>query len=224
MRISSFNINKFCGLYSGTKGAYYNPRNIDFITPIKDIISKVLKTKDDIIFLQEFYDNKNIKAEEFFENNGYVVFHNSKLKSNIKSHVVAITLKDSIWELINPDSDDKLKNKFVAMKYNESLKIISIHNTGDTIKQMVNKEFKQHKKQVILGDFNDSSWIEELHNNKKLEYRDLVTDDMITFKPAQSTIDRIFVAKEYDSRKIVFNGILETFTSDHNILTFTLNI
>lgn len=51
-----------------------------------------------------------------------------------------------------------------------------------------------------------------------------MTDDMITFKPAQSTIDRIFVAKEYDSRKIVFNGILETFTSDHNILTFTLNI
>lgn len=223
MRISSFNINKFCGLYSGTKGAYYNPRNIDFITPIKDIISKVLKTKDDIIFLQEFYDNKNIKAEEFFENNGYVVFHNPKLKSNIKSYVVAITLKDSLWELINPDSKDKLKNKFVAMKYNESFKIISIHNTGDAIKQMVNKEFAEHKKKVILGDFNDSSWIKELHK-KELEYRDLVTDDMITFKPAQSTIDRIFVAKEYDSRKIVFNGVLETFASDHNILTFTLNI
>lgn len=223
MRISSFNINKFCGLYSGTKGAYYNPRNIDFITPIKDIISKVLKTKDDIIFLQEFYDNKNIKAEEFFENNGYVVFHNPKLDSNIKSYVVAITLKDSLWELINPDPNDILKNKFVAMKYNKSFKIISIHNTGDAIKQMVNKEFAEHKKKVILGDFNDSSWIKELHK-KELEYRDLVTDDMITFKPKQSTIDRIFVAKEYDSRKIVFNGVLETFASDHNILTFTLNI
>lgn len=74
MRISSFNINKFCGLYSGTKGAYYNPRNIDFITPIKDIISKVLKTKDDIIFLQEFYDNKNIKAEEFLKIMGMLFF------------------------------------------------------------------------------------------------------------------------------------------------------
>lgn len=73
MRISSFNVNKFCGMYS-YNGGYYNPRNIDYITPIKNIISTHLKTDEDIIFLQEFYDNKNIKIQEIFSNAGYLIF------------------------------------------------------------------------------------------------------------------------------------------------------
>lgn len=35
MRISSFNINKFCGAYSSQNGGYYNPRNVDFKSSIK---------------------------------------------------------------------------------------------------------------------------------------------------------------------------------------------
>ncbi len=54
MRISSFNINKFCGPYSND-GRYYNPRNIDFRTPIRDIVKENLKEKDDIFFLGRVY-------------------------------------------------------------------------------------------------------------------------------------------------------------------------
>lgn len=56
MNISTFNINKFQGPYSNpcAKGGYYNPRNIDFKTPIKNLCSRYLENEDDIIFVQEF--------------------------------------------------------------------------------------------------------------------------------------------------------------------------
>lgn len=78
-----------------------------------------------------------------------------------------------------------------------------------------------------MGDFNDLEWIDSLKNERK-EYRDLVTNDMITYKPAQTAIDRIFIKKatfseEKSSNKIFFNGVIETFASDHNILSFLLN-
>ena len=52
MRISSFNINKFCGAYTNprAKGGYYNPRNIDFKSSIKEIVYSLLNEKDDIVF------------------------------------------------------------------------------------------------------------------------------------------------------------------------------
>jgi len=67
MRISSWNVNKFQGAYSNpqTRGGYYNPRNIDFKTPIKKLISSCIKEKDDIVFLQEFYDNNILKTRDF---------------------------------------------------------------------------------------------------------------------------------------------------------------
>lgn len=43
MRISSFNINKFCGPYSNKNGGYYNPRNIDFKSDIKNLVKSLLK-------------------------------------------------------------------------------------------------------------------------------------------------------------------------------------
>ena len=53
MRISTYNINMFCGPYKNMLG-YYNPRDIDFRTPIKEIVDSLLKNEYDIIFLQEF--------------------------------------------------------------------------------------------------------------------------------------------------------------------------
>ena len=47
---------------------------------------------------------------------------------------------------------------------------------------------------------------------------------MITFKPAQTTIDRIFINKDKYENKITFNRPIKTYTSDHNLLTFILNI
>ncbi len=93
MRITSFNINKFCGAYSNpnSRGGYYNPKKLDFITPILKIVDSYLNSIDDIIFLQEFYDNEDIKTEKYFENEGYKVFYNKTLIR--KSHVVAITFK-----------------------------------------------------------------------------------------------------------------------------------
>ena len=229
MRISSFNINKFQGAYSNinTKGGYYNPRNINFKTHINSIVNSLLKDKDDIIFLQEFYDKDNLKSREFFINHGYAIYNNIEDKydkefNKCKSHVVAITLKESPWKIIKPSPEIELQNKFVVMELEEkSLKIISFHNTDDKIRAIVETEFKNVDKQIILGDFNNKDWIEYL-NSENFEYRDLITDDMITFKPAQTAIDRIFVTKEYDSSKIVFNGVIETYASDHNILTFLL--
>ncbi len=81
--------------------------------------------------------------------------------------------------------------------------------------------FKNNEADIILGDFNSEEFISE----EKYNYKDLITKDMITFKPAQTTIDHIFVntQKNYDN-KIEFNGIVETFASDHNLISFKLNI
>lgn len=225
MKISTFNINKFQGPYSNpcTKGGYYNPRNIDFKTPIKHLCSRYLENEDDIIFVQEFYDDNKVRAKEYFEKNGYKVFHN--LDKILKSHVVAITLKKSLWKVINPEEETELQNKFIEMELKEkSLKIISFHSTDEKIEGRMNNEFDRGDKDIILGDFNNTKWIDRLHNSPSNKYRDLVTNDMITYKPAQTSIDRIFINKYNNKYKIIFNGVIETYISDHNFLTFTLNI
>lgn len=226
MRISSFNINKFCGPYSN-KGQYYNPRNIDFKTSIKKIVDSLLENEDDIFFLQEFTDNKYINVEKLFPKDKYIVNSNVELK--LKSIVVAITLKDSLWKRIAPRSEDDYVNKFIEMNFEdnsrkEKLCIISFQNTNDYCKEKINDHFKAKEKDIILGDFNNIKWVTELYKNKGLEYRDLVTNDMITYKPGQTAIDHIFIKKKISNNKIVFNGIIETFLSDHNLLTFSLNI
>ena len=220
MRISSFNINKFCGPYSN-KGRYFNPRNIDFKTPIKKIVDSLLENEDDIIFLQEFTDNRYINVEKLFPEDKYIV-NSNKLKS--KSIVVAITLKGSSWKRIAPCSEDDYVNKFIEMNFNDKLSILSFQNTSDACKEKINGHFKVEDKDIILGDFNDINWVTELNINKGLGYRDLVTNDMITYKPGQTAIDRIFIKNGISNNEIVFNGIVETFLSDHNLLTFSLNI
>ena len=229
MNISTFNINKFQGPYSNpcARGGYYNPRNIDFKTPIKNLCSRYLENEDDIIFVQEFYDGNEVNAKKYFEKNGYKVFHN--LNKILKSHVVAITLEKSLWKVINP-KETEFQNKFIEMELKlklkeKSLKIVSFHNTDKKIEGRMNKEFDQGDKDIILGDFNNTEWVNDLHNNPSNKYRDLVTNDMITYKPAQTSIDRIFIKNknEYEN-KIIFNGVIDTYMSDHNFLTFSLNI
>lgn len=212
MRISSFNVNKFCGAYS--TGRYYNPRNIDFRTPVKDIIRCNLKAKEDIFFLQEFTDNQYINVFELFED--YTIFYNGDKLG--KSHVVAITLKDSTWERIIPKKEEIYTNKYIEMKLKE-IQIICFHNTCDAICSKINRCFATQEYDLILGDFNG------MECDETGEYRDLVTKDMVTFKPAQTTVDHLWVKNQDKfNNKIVFNGIIETFASDHNLLTFFLNI
>ncbi len=146
----------------------------------------------------------------------------------IKSHVVAITLNKSSWERIVPDNDIDYQNKFIDMKLNNKFNVLSFHNSSsqgkNDIKDLVTKHFLEKvDRDIILGDFNDTNWIKSLIADSRA-YRDLVTNDMITYKPAQTAIDRIFVKKTEYEGKIVFNGVMETYASDHNILTFLINI
>lgn len=231
MRISSFNINKFCGAYTNpcAQGGYYNPRNIDFKTSIKKIVYSLLNEKDDIVFLQEFCNNKYVRVEELFSTDRYTIFSNMDLKNlKIKSHVVAITLSKSSWERIVPATDINYQNKFIDMQINNKFKVLSFHNSSsqgkNDIKDLVAKHLSEKvDRDIILGDFNDTNWIKSLTSDSSA-YRDLVTNDMITYKPAQTAIDRIFVKKTEYEGNIVFNGVMETYASDHNILTFLLNI
>ena len=71
MRITSFNVNKFCGAYSN--GNYFNPKNIDFKTPIKRMIDTLLETNEDVVFLQEVTDNKFVELEKLFPNDKYKI-------------------------------------------------------------------------------------------------------------------------------------------------------
>ena len=222
MRISSFNINKFCGPYS-LNGWYYNPKNVDFITPIKEIVGALLKNKDDIFFLQEYFDDSNMGVKELFSEEKFKIFNDDSLT---KSNVVAITLENSAWVKKEQAEGTEFTNKFLEMELNKhELSIVSFHNTDAKIKNKVQEIFNDTNNNidVIIGDFNDIEWIRCLEESN--DYIDLVTNNMITFKPAQTAIDRIFVKnKKKFIDKIVFNGIVETFLSDHNLLTFSLNI
>lgn len=222
MRISSFNINKFCGAYSSKNGGYYNPRNIDFKSPIKNIVDSLLRGREDIVFLQEFTDNSYIEISELFHKEEYMIWGNSDFRKD-RSNVVAITLKERPWEKTDLPENTEFCNKIIGMeRTDKKLRILCFHNTDEKIKNEINEQFKKGQFDIILGDFNDSKWIQML-NEEIPEYRDLVTDDMITYKPAQTSIDRIFVKKEKFLNKIVFNGVIETYASDHNILSFLLN-
>lgn len=180
-----------------------------------------MNEKDDIIFIQEFTDNDYINVEKLFKEDNYTIFSNSDLK--IKSCVVAIALNGTPWEIVKSEDGPDFVNKYIEMKLKKELRVIGFHNTNEVIKKMINEHFQNGDNQVILGDFNDKEWIVSLSSEEN-KYRDLVTDDMITFKPAQTAIDRIFVKKEQDSL-IMFNDVevRETYASDHNILTLLLN-
>lgn len=226
MRVSSWNVNKFQGAYSNprTRGGYYNPKNIDFKTPIKKLISSCIKEKDDIVFLQEFYDNNILKTKDFF-GEGFKILHN-KCEGNfndIKSHVVAITRKDSPWKLVEQTlNKSALGNKWVEVELSgKNFRILSIHNTGESVKERVNREFRNKEKMIILGDFNDSSWIKEIKH--KYDYDDMITDDDITFKPAQTAIDRVFINRHINYEKVDVSSIVtETYLSDHNLLSLEI--
>lgn len=229
MRISSWNVNKFQGAYSNpqTRGGYYNPKNIDFKTPIKKLISSCIKEKDDIVFLQEFYDNNILKTKDFFGET-FEVLHN-KCEGNfndIKSHVVAITRKDSLWKLVEQTlNKSSLGNKWIEVELaEEGLSVLSLHNTHKSIMEKVNKEFRKKEKMIILGDFNNSSWIKEIKN--KYEYDDIITnDDDITFKPAQTAIDRIFINRQFKYGEIEDSPIvIETYLSDHNLSSLEIKL
>ena len=75
-------------------------------------------------------------------------------------------------------------------------------NQWKLIEEKINNYLEKEEKQIILGDFNDCEWIDELHHEKK-GYRDLVTNDMITYKPAQTAIDRVFIKKKEHHRNMV---------------------
>lgn len=222
MRITSFNVNKFCGAYGN--GYYFNPKNIDFKTPIKRMIDTLLETNEDVVFLQEVTDNKFVDLEGLFPNNKYKIHSYAKLTS--KSLVVAITLKNSLWKKKEEYSNFTFKNKIIDMYLDEkSIRIVSFHNTDSAIKGKVEKLFfEQDDIDIFLGDFNDKEWVNELNSNTALNYIDVVTNDMITYKPGQTAIDRIFIRKGKFDNNIVFNGITETFLSDHNLISFSLNV
>lgn len=221
MRISSFNINKFCGAYGSLqKGGYYNPRNLDFKTKIKGIVDSLLTGMDDIVVLQEFIDNQFINVSQLFEQSRYEIFANSDYK-RCKSNVVAITLKDSGWKKVDLSAEAKPQNKLIKMKHpDKNILLLGLHNTGVDIKKQISKEFQLKEADIILGDFNDQDWLSVLSNSD--EYRGLVPDEVITYKPGQTTIDQIFIRKSIDSKRIAFK-LIETFTSDHNILSFELD-
>ena len=76
---------------------------------------------------------------------------------------------------------------------------------------------------IILGDFNNSSWIKEIKN--EYEYDDIITDDDITFKPAQTAIDRIFINRQFKYGAIEDSPIvIETYLSDHNLLSLEIKL
>lgn len=75
MRISGFNINKFCGAYgSSLEPVYYNTRIVDFKSKIKEIVDSLLVETDDIVFLQEFIDNQYISVHRVFGKSKYNFF------------------------------------------------------------------------------------------------------------------------------------------------------
>ena len=218
MQISTFNINKFCGAYS-YRGWYKNPRNLDFRTPIKEIVDSVLSSESDIIFLQEFTNNEEIDAEKLFNDDTYCIFHNKKL--TLKSGVVAITLKNSLWSIDTKYSS----NKLLGMKYKREdieLKAIGFHNTMDSIKDIISQAISAGETDIVLGDFNDTDWLDSLSSQEN-GYTSLISKDQITYKPAQTTIDGVFIKKNLNN-KIGSKAVQHTFASDHNIVTFTLSI
>ena len=160
MRISSFNINKFCGAYSSINGGYYNPRNIPFKLQIKNIVDNVLRDIDDIIFLQEFIENQYVDVLNLFNKEKYTIFSNSNYKK-IKSSVVAMTLKGSTWEKEDFHQEIEFSNKIIEMRMKD-LKVLSFHNTDDNIKKIINSYFQEKNVDIIIGDFNNIKWIDTL--------------------------------------------------------------
>lgn len=222
MRISSFNINKFCGAYgSSLEPVYYNPRNVDFKSKIKEIVDSLLVETDDIVFLQEFIDNQYISVHRVFGKSKYNIFSNVDYKK-CKSNVVAITLKNSRWKKSDLTFETEFPNKFIKMEqHDKNFCVLGVHNTDETIKKQINECFKTKEADIILGDFNDQDYLSEL--SKYDEYRGLMSYEFITYKPVQSAIDQIFVSNTIESTRIAFEEVIETFASDHNVLSFELD-
>ena len=159
MMISSLNVNKFCGPYGNpkTNGGYYNPRNINFKTQIRAIVEKNLKSTEDIFFLQEVLNNKYIELFNLFPEEDYKIHFNQV--EITKSHVVAVTLKQSKWDICSIENNEsELTNKMIRMKKGD-LTILGLHKTDEPIKEYVDRSFLNQDADIIIGDFNDISWI-----------------------------------------------------------------
>ena len=243
MSIVSINVNGFCGGCNKCNpnskvGKCFEIRK-SYIKKIKTFIN--LNNENDLAIIQEIpceYKIYNFLEKEF---NDFIILKPNHLQSYAKQCTIAIFSERSNWkraeERLKYSKNEKgifdFGNKFVELQLGE-ITLLGVHmpNDKNMWKNLIDTIKDKNKFSIIIGDFNAH---ENIHrgmdkisdNLKKIRecgYKDLVSNDLVTYYPAMTTIDHLFYQTDRKKLESTSLNVIPTNLSDHVCLWFEFTI
>lgn len=206
---------------------------------IKKIIDNLLINDNDIIILQEV--PHKIKQKDrwvWYENplyNKFIeVFKEYKIlkpKHLINSWqcTVAICRESSSWEQISKDTlkyDSKFSygNKIVELQC-EDISLIGVHmNPSNEMWSLLISALEFSEYTFIVGDFNANEKNGEMSDKpnilKSNGYNAFIPNNIITYYPAETSIDNIYINRDYNLNKDFSIKVKNTKLTDHALCIF----
>lgn len=244
--ITSMNVNGFCGLCNKCKPYWkrnkcleLRKKNMQNIIDFFKIISP-----DDLIILQEVPFGKNCSdISNIFESlyANYNIIKPDSDKTNALQCTLAITSSKSNWikSSVCKMKLDKNKNgfydyinKFVELTYiPTNTQLLGVHmpcNTTTWNNLIETISFSDFS--IIIGDFNahinehrPHRISKDLPQIDKLGYTDLVGNNVVTYYPAKTTLDHLYIRKSQVELINKELSIIPTTFSDHATIQYNFS-
>lgn len=240
--IISINVNGFCGCCNkckpNNKGSKCFEIRRSYIKKIKTFIN--INNENDLAILQEIpYEDKmyNFLEEEFAD---FEILKPNHLQSYAKQCTIAIFSPKSNWERaeegLKYSKDEKgefdFGNKFVELQLGE-INLLGVHMPDDKNmwENLISTIKDKNKFSIIVGDFNAHENIhrgmdkisDDLKKIRECGYKDLVSNDLVTYYHAMTTIDHLFYQTNRKELENTSLNVIPTNLSDHACLWFEFN-
>lgn len=230
----SLNVNNFCGteMYKDYKNKIENVSE-KYFPYVIEFLKKFLKTNmNGVVFLQEV--PKVIYKDFLNAFSRYSVIEPVHMREMAFIRTIAITNRESGWENIEEAesifvNDRDYANRIVEIQ-NGKVKVMGVHipskykdkRDGEVFWEKVLQHIEKYA--VAIGDFNahynihkDSKFRDMLNRIENKGYTDLINNDIVTFYPAMTTIDHVFVSESVDKEKCKCEVIPKNL-SDHAVI------
>lgn len=239
MKITSYNISRFRGNYK--KGCNLPEVREHNMRRFLEFIDKegLLQSAEDIILLQEVpYRQNQTPINKLFKDvfSKYEIIEPLIETRKSQSAVVALVKKNSNWKRVETENTkftyEKIStvNKVLELEHKETKEtILNLHITDDRVWDCLSDTLESHKYTYIVGDLNahnNEHRPEDKRSPEKLKmftdkgYKDLVTDNYVTFYSAKTTVDHMYYNTEQVKADEGDFSLIPINLSDHACLVY----